>query len=276
MAVVLLVIHEDRPEAVAQADSLAATLAADSHTVVRSDAPGFDGGAVDGELDLVVSLGGDGSILRAVHLLDGRPVPVLGVNHGELGYLTTVEPDDAGAAVGRTLAGDHDIEERMMLRIEVRRADGSPLVVDHALNEVVLARAAASQTVRVGVSLDGEFLTSYAADGLIAATPTGSTAYAFSARGPIVDPVHRAIQLTPVSPHMLFDRTMVLDPSTEVGMEVLGHREATCSVDGRELVVLSGGDTVVCTVADRMARLVTFGPRDFKHLLVTKFGLEDR
>ena len=276
MAVVLLVIHEDRPEAVAQADSLAATLAADGHTVVRSDAPGFDGGAVDGELDLVVSLGGDGSILRAVHLLDGRPVPVLGVNHGELGYLTTVEPDEAGAAVGRTLAGDHDIEERMMLRIEVRRADGPLLVVDHALNEVVLARTAASQTVRVGVSLDGEFLTSYAADGLIAATPTGSTAYAFSARGPIVDPVHRAIQLTPVSPHMLFDRTMVLDPSTEVGMEVLGHREATCSVDGRELVVLSGGDTVVCTVADRMARLVTFGPRDFKHLLVTKFGLEDR
>ena len=278
MAVVLLVIHEDRPEAVAQADSLAATLAADGHTVVRSDAPGFDGGAVDGELDLVVSLGGDGSILRAVHLLDGRPVPVLGVNHGELGYLTAVEPDEAGAAVGRTLTGDHDIEERMMLRIEVRRADGSPprRVVDHALNEVVLARTAASQTVRVGVSLDGEFLTSYAADGLIAATPTGSTAYAFSARGPIVDPVHRAIQLTPVSPHMLFDRTMVLDPSTEVGMEVLGHREATCSVDGRELVVLGGGDTVVCTVADRMARLVTFGPRDFKHLLVTKFGLEDR
>ena len=276
MAVVLLVIHEDRPEAVAQADSLAATLAADGHTVVRSDAPGFDGGAVDGELDLVVSLGGDWSILRAVHLLDGRPVPVLGVNHGELGDLTAVEPDEAGAAVGRTLAGDHDIEERMMLRIEVRRADGSPLVVDHALNEVVLARTAASQTVRVGVSLDGEFLTSYAADGLIAATPTGSTADAVSARGPIVDPVHRAIQLTPVSPHMLFDRTMVLDPSTEVGMEVLGHREATCSVDGRELVVLGGGETVVCAVADRMARLVTFGPRDFKHLLATKFGLEDR
>ena len=178
--------------------------------------------------------------------------------------------------MGRTLAGDHDIEERMMLRIEVRRADGSSGVVDHALNEVVVARTAASQTVRLGVSLDGEFLTSYAADGLIAATPTRSTAYAFSARGPIVDPVHRAIQLTPVSPHMLFDRTMVLDPSTEVGMEVLGHREATCSVDGRELVVLGGGDMVVCTVADRVARLVTFGPRDFKLLLATKFGLEDR
>jgi NAD+ kinase len=211
-----------------------------------------------------------------VHLLDGHRAPVLGVNHGELGYLTAVEPDDAGAAVGRTLAGDHDIEERMMLRIEVRRADGTPVIVDHALNEVVVARTAASQTVRLGVSLDGEFLTSYAADGLIAATPTGSTAYAFSARGPIVDPVHRAIQLTPVSPHMLFDRTMVLDPSTEVSMVVLGQREATCSVDGRELVVLGEGDSVVCTVADRVARLVTFGPRDFKHLLATKFGLEDR
>ena len=214
MAVVLLVVHEDRPEAVAQADSLAATLTAQGHSVVRSDAAGFDGSAPVGDLDLVVSLGGDGSILRAVHLLDGHRAPVLGVNHGELGYLTAVEPDDAGAAVGRTLAGDHDIEERMMLRIEVRRADGTPVIVDHALNEVVVARTAASQTVRLGVSLDGEFLTSYAADGLIAATPTGSTAYAFSARGPIVDPVHRAIQLTPVSPHMLFDRTMVLDPST--------------------------------------------------------------
>ena len=276
MAVVLLVVHEDRPEAVAQADSLAGTLADGGHRVVRSDAAGFDGNAPVSDLDLVVSLGGDGSILRAVHLLDGHPAPVLGVNHGELGYLTAVEPDEAGAAVGRTLAGDHDIEERMMLRIEVRRADGSPGVVDHALNEVVVARTAASQTVRLGVSLDGEFLTSYAADGLIAATPTGSTAYAFSARGPIVDPVHRAIQLTPVSPHMLFDRTMVLDPSTEVGMEVLGQREATCSVDGRELVVLGGGDMVVCTVADRVARLVTFGPRDFKLLLATKFGLEDR
>ena len=157
----------------------------------------------------------------------------------------------------------------------------APEVVDHALNEVVVERRATDgapggQTVRVGVSLDGESFTSYAADGLIAATPTGSTAYAFSARGPIVDPLHRAIQLTPVSPHMLFDRTLVLEPSTEVGLEVLGPRAATCTVDGRPVADLSEGDRVVCTAAERVARLVTFGPRDLRGLLVNRFGLADR
>ena len=282
MALVVLVVHEDRPEAVAQADVLADALVADGHRVDRSDDLGFVAAGLDDATDLVVSLGGDGSILRAVDLLDGRPAPVLGVNHGELGYLTTVEPDDAHASVDRVLAGEHDLEERMMLRVEVYRAGdldyarGVPEVVAHALNEAVVERSAGGQTVRVGVSLDGESFTSYAAGGLIAATPTGSTAYAFSARGPIVDPLHRAIQLTPVSPHMLFDRTLILDPSTEVGMEVLGHRAATCTVDGRWVADLGGGDRVVCTAAGRVARLVTFGPRDLRGLLVNRFGLADR
>ena len=277
MALVVLVVHEDRPEAVAQADALADALVADGHRVDRSDGPGFAGSEMDDATDLVVSLGGDGSILRAIGLLDGRSAPVLGVNHGELGYLTTVEPADAHASVIRVLAGEHDLEERMMLRVEVyRAADSVAEVVDHALNEVVVERSAGGQTVRVGVSLDGESFTSYAADGLIAATPTGSTAYAFSARGPIVDPLHRAIQLTPVSPHMLFDRTLVLEPSTEVAMEVLGRRAATCTVDGRSVADLAGGDRVVCTAADRVARLVTFGPRDLRGLLVNRFGLADR
>ncbi|MEE2768543.1 MAG: NAD(+)/NADH kinase [Actinomycetota bacterium] len=221
-------------------------------------------------------MGGDGSILRAVHLLDGRSVPVLGVNFGHLGYLTNVEPTEAFDAVNRVLVGDHDLEERMMLRVAIDRSDGSAEVLDYALNEVVVERAASSQTIRVGVSLDGSFFTSYAADGLLLATPTGSTAYAFSARGPIVDARHRSIQLTPVSAHMLFDRTLVLDPSTEVLLEILGDRSATCRVDGRKLGPLCEGDRVVCTASDRVAHLVTFGKRDFLQLLKTKFGLEDR
>jgi len=283
MALVVLVVHEDRPEAVAQADALAAALIDDSHQVERSDDPRFVADGLDDATDLVVSLGGDGSILRAVDLLAGRRSPILGVNHGELGYLTTVEPTEAYPSVVRALAGDHDLEERMMLRVEVQRKVGGGVteVVAHALNEAVVERRATDgeaggQTVRVGVTLDGEPFTSYAADGLIAATPTGSTAYAFSARGPIVDPLHRSIQLTPVSPHMLFDRTLVLDPSTEVGIEVLGPRAATCTVDGRSVADLAGGDRVVCTAAERVARLVTFGPRDLRGLLVDRFGLADR
>ena len=137
MAVVGLVIHEDRPEAVAQADALAIGLTGDGHEVVRSDGSGFDRESFTGELDLVVSLGGDGSILRAVDLLDGRPVPVLGVNHGELGYLTTDEPAEAQAAAFRPVVGDRFLPERMMLRIEIRRSGGSSATGVHALNEGV-------------------------------------------------------------------------------------------------------------------------------------------
>ncbi|HCV36290.1 MAG TPA: NAD kinase [Acidimicrobiaceae bacterium] len=275
MAVVGLVVHEDREAAVEQADVLAARLGDEGHEIRRSGEEGFGTGGV-GDLDLVVSLGGDGSILRAVSLLDGGAVPVLGVNFGHLGYLTAVEPEDAVAAVASTLAGDHGIEERMMLQVELQRPDGTCVAIDHALNEVVVERTAASQTVRLGVWLDGDFFTSYAADGIVVATPTGSTAYAFSARGPIVDALHRSIQVTPVSPHMLFDRTLVLNPTSEVHLEVLGDRSATGTVDGRSLGGLGPGDQVVCRVSDRVAQLVTFGRRDFEQLLKTKFGLEDR
>ena len=115
------------------------------------------------------------------------------------------------------------------------------------LNEAVLEKSSMGHTARLRVSIDGRFFTSYVADGLIVATPTGSTAYALSARGPIVAPNLWAILLTPVSPHMLFDRTLVLEPSTELRLEVCGGRPATLSVDGQNLVTLADGDAIVCT-----------------------------
>ena len=145
-----------------------------------------------------------------------------------------------------------------------------------AFNEAVLEKTPMGHTVRLAVEVDGEFFTTYAADGLIVATPTGSTAYAFSARGPIVAPTHRALLLTPVSPHMLFDRTLVLEPAATLRVIVQGHRAATLSVDGRNLGELAEGDSIVCTAADRSARLVTSGERDFLQILKSKFGLEDR
>jgi NAD+ kinase len=108
------------------------------------------------------------------------------------------------------------------------------------------------------------------------ATPTGSTAYAFSARGPIVAPTHESIQLTPVSPHMLFDRTLILNPADHLRLEVCGHRTATLSADGQNLGELVAGDAVICTASRHRARLVTFGERDFHAILKAKFGLEDR
>jgi NAD+ kinase len=214
-------------------------------------------------------------MLRTVDLVAADGVPILGVNVGQLGYLTTIEPEDLPAALERFFDGEGRVEERMLLSVTRQPAQGEPTSV-LAFNEAVLEKTPMGHTVRLEVAVDGEFFTTYAADGLIVATPTGSTAYAFSARGPIVAPTHRAVLLTPVSPHMLFDRTLVLDPDAQVRVCVQGHRTATLSVDGRNLGELDEGDAIVCTAAPSAARLVTFGERDFLQILKTKFGLNDR
>jgi len=178
-------------------------------------------------------------------------------------------------ALKRFLAGSYDVEERMLIEVATQSGTVEPTTC-LALNEVVLEKTPMGHTVRLGVTVDGEFFTPYAVDGLIVATPTGSTAYAFSARGPIVAPTHRCLLLTPVSPHMLFDRSLVLDPTAVVRLEVLGQRPATLSVDGRTLATLDVGDAITCTAASVAARLVAFGQRDFLRILKTKFGLSDR
>jgi NAD+ kinase len=160
------------------------------------------------------------------------------------------------------------------------RGGGSASVVESfdgvALNEAVIEKTYGGRTVRLDVSFDGAPFTPYTADGLIVATPTGSTAYAFSARGPIIAPTHRAMLLTPVSPHMLFDRSLVLEPDDHLRIEVAGDRSATLAVDGVIVTELGSGDAVLCTAAPEPARLVTFGPRDFHRILKAKFGLADR
>src|SRR5687768_10632354 len=145
-----------------------------------------------------------------------------------------------------------------------------------ALNEVVIEKEQHGRLVRLDVSINGAFFTTYAADGVIVATPTGSTAYSFSARGPIVSPQHRCLLLTPVSPHMLFDRSLVLDAGEELRFRVEDDRGVALALDGTVRGQLERGDTVTCTGGPRPARIVTFGPRDFHQILKAKFGLADR
>jgi NAD+ kinase len=228
-------------------------------------------------LDVAISLGGDGTILRTIHLLEGRPVPVIGVNFGTLGYLAELDPDALRPALERFLAGDYDVEERMLLDVVVKAPSvGVPEVRTLAFNEAVIEKSVQGRTVRLDVAINGRSFTPYEADGLIVSTPTGSTAYAFSARGPIVAPTHRAILLTPVSPHMLFDRTLVLEPDTCVDVTVASSRRASLTVDGRSTIQLGQGDVVRCVGSEHTARLVTFHPRDFHQILKRKFGLHDR
>lgn len=285
MAEVGLVLHQHRPlvRDVAQravdwltANGHAVRVTVDDADLVEAAAVVPDDGFAPG-LDLVVSLGGDGTMLRAIRLVAADETDVLGINIGHLGYLTEVEPRALESALERYFAGEHSIERRMLVSVAVScLADEGGPRTERALNEAVLEKTAAGHTVRLAVSIDGEYFTTYAADGLIVATPTGSTAYAFSARGPIIDPTHRAMLLTPVSPHMLFDRSLVLEPATMLSVTVADHREATLTIDGRPEGVLREGDSITCTASRRSARLVTFGPRDFHRILKNKFGLNDR
>jgi len=297
MAVVGLVLHHEREQAAELAREAAGWLTERGHEVrlPLRDA-GIAGLSSLGSpeetfargLDVAASLGGDGTVLRTVDMVAAEGVPLIGVNVGQLGYLTEVEPQGLRMALKRFLAGSYAVEERMLLQVTVDApgfeaspdADGRHSSPDArsflALNEAVLEKTPMGHTVRLGVSIDGDTFTPYAADGLIVATPTGSTAYAFSARGPIVEPTHRCLLMTPVSPHMLFDRSLVLAPAARVRIEVVGDRSATLSVDGHNLGTLSRGDAVSCTAAPLSVRFVTFGPRDFLRILKTKFGLSDR
>ncbi len=286
MTDVLLVAHHDRVEAAALARLAATWLGEHGHSawMTPEDAEPLE------LLDLVserrpesaglaLSLGGDGTMLRTVKMLGGSGVPIIGVNIGLLGYLTEVEPPALTAALERwnagSDAGEWRIEERMMLDATLRRA-GASSEMWTALNEAVVEKQEAGHTVRLLVRIDGAPFTSYAADGLIIATPTGSTAYSLSARGPVVSPKHRALLLTPVSPHMLFDRSLVLDPDEQVEIEVIGGRPATLSIDGQSATSLVEGDTVVVRASASVARFVRFGERRFHQILKTKFGLSDR
>ncbi len=227
------------------------------------------------DLDLVVSLGGDGTMLHAVDLVYPAPVPILGVNVGQLGYLTEVERTTLEASMPRLLAGDFAVSERMVLSVQVMSA-GTAGGTWFALNEAALEKKRSGHLIRLDVSINGSAFTTYAADGVIVATPTGTTAYSFSVRGPIASPALRCLVLTPVSPHMLFDRSLVLADGEELGFDVCDDRGVVLTLDGRELGELAAGDRVTCAAAKEPLRLASLRARDFHQVLKAKFDLPDR
>jgi NAD+ kinase len=278
-----LVPHRDRATAHALAKSVAQWLRAhDVDLRVPADLAHPGGlaeygvsptGFTDG-LDLVLALGGDGTMLHAVQTVYPAPVPLIGVNVGHLGYLSELEPDDLDEWLPRLVGGEFKVSERMVLAIDV--ASSSAGGTWFALNEVVLEKPGTGHMIRLDVSINGSTFTSYAADGVIVATPTGTTAYTFSAGGPIVSPAMRCLVLTPLSPHMLFDRSLVLGEHERLDFVVCDERRVALTVDGRELGVLVSGDRVTCRAAADPVRLATLRPRDFHQILKTKFALPDR
>ena len=285
MAVVAVVPHHGRKAALDLAAEAGSWLRERGHEV-RVPAEDADEDRLSGwswpahdlatGLDLAIALGGDGTMLRTVDLVSHSDVPVIGVNVGRLGYLTEVDPAGMGRALEDWFAGRFTIEDRMTLSVEVHRAGFAEPARHTALNEAVVEKTVSGHTVHLAMSInEAPFLTT-AADGLIVSTPTGSTAYNFSARGPIVSPRLRGIVVTPVSPHTLFDRSLVLDDGESVRLEVLDGRVAALVVDGRSLGDLASGDALVCRAGEHDARFVRFQARDFHQILKAKFSLTDR
>jgi NAD+ kinase len=203
--------------------------------------------------DLVIALGGDGTMLRMAHACTGESIPVLGVNLGHLGFLAELGREDWQPGLERVLAGQYWVELRMMLHVEQERG-GKVIGSWMVLNECAVTRGGTMRIIQLEAEIDGQPLTTYAADGLIAATPTGSTAYALAAGGPILPPELRNILLVPVAPHLSVDRAVVLPEGAEVRITIHADSPVILSCDGRSPEEVRDGDCVRARAAEESAR----------------------
>jgi NAD+ kinase len=223
-------------------------------------------------LDLLLSVVGDGTLLRAARLANEADVPLLGVKVGRLGFLTEVEPAEAEDLLSEILEGEMVVEERMAI---VARPTGAPWYEQEwALNEMIVEKTARHRLVTLAAVVAEEHISTFSADGVIVATPTGSTAYSFSARGPVVSPRLRCLVITPVSPHTVWDRTIVVAPEEGVTLRVLGDEPGLLSADGRPGLELPVGSEVRIEPATTPVRLVRRrNSASFFALLREKFSL---
>jgi NAD+ kinase len=228
------------------------------------------------DLDLLLTLGGDGTLLRGARLVAPHGVPVLGVNLGHLGFLTSIGPAELEHGLEQLMAGQTQFDERMVLEVWAERADGTIRSRSLALNDAVLHRGGVARMIRMAVHAHGEEVGTYSADGIILATPTGSTAYSLSAGGPIVAPVVDCIIATPICPHTLAVRPLILSASETVTVEVLSPtEELILTIDGQESANLIPGDRLVARRTPVPLRLVRFPGQTFFSTLRRKLRWGD-
>lgn len=285
---ILLVAHPRRPEALAVAKGVVERLTAlgievsvqadEARALDLTDATRVHVPAeqylVEG-CDLVLVLGGDGTILRGAEFARRLDVPLLGINLGHIGFLAEAEREDLDATVEHIAARDYRVDERMTLHVDVRH-DGELVASSWALNEVSVEKAARERMLHVVVEVDHRPLSSWGCDGVIMSTPTGSTAYAFSAGGPVVWPQVEAFLLVPNSAHTLFARPLVLGPDSHVAIEIKSQSEGTGILwcDGRRHVDLPQGARIEVRRGWRPIRLARLNDAPFTDRLVAKFDLD--
>jgi NAD+ kinase len=280
-----LVVHSGRDGAVKTAIAVAERLEDRGVEVVavadpfdsRSEPTDLGIDSLDAEafaagLDLALSVGGDGTLLRAAHLCRDAQVPILGLNLGRLGFLTEVEPDDLDDVFDAVVGGRFTIEERSTL--QVRTEAGNSPVDGWALNEVSVEKTARQRVLLMSLHVNGRFFARVPADAVVVASPTGSTAYAFSAGGPILSPAVRATLVTPVAPHSAFGRSLVLAEDEEIRVEIHADQEpAVVSCDGRPPTTVPAGSSVYVRGGGPPVKLAHVAPRDFYGRVRMKFGL---
>lgn len=254
--------------------------ASDDFAALSARVPGADVRELNGDdgrdCELVVVFGGDGNILRAAEWALPRQVPVLGVNLGHVGFLAELESSQVGALIEHVALRDYVVEERMTIDTVVHAERGGEVVWrSFAINEVSVEKLSRERMIEVLVRLDDRPLSRWATDGVLVATPTGSTAYAFSARGPVIWPDLSALLLVPLSAHALFASPLVLGPKTVVSIEVLpgGGPGGVVWCDGRRSTDVVGGMEIVATVGAHRLRLARTSEQPFVNRLVRKFGL---
>ncbi|HEX3534273.1 MAG TPA: NAD(+)/NADH kinase [Gemmatimonadaceae bacterium] len=225
------------------------------------------------QLDGLVTLGGDGTLLRGARFLDGRDIPILGVNLGRLGFLTSCQSEDFEAALRNLASGDYVAQPRMALNARVIDQAGQPRKQWRALNDFVLHKGGFARVVRLNVFVDDESIGTYAADGIVISTPTGSTAYSLSAGGPVVVPTLESIVLTPISPHTLAIRSLVIPADAEVTVEANeSPTEMLVTVDGQVGTSFVKGEKLKIRKADSPVRIVRFPGATFFERMRVKLG----
>jgi len=228
--------------------------------------------------DLVVVLGGDGTLIHAARILGARAVPILGINMGSLGFMTEVPQSELYPALELVLAGKATVSSRMKLRVHLHRggSDAAPELDGEVLNDAVIAKGALSPMSELDASFGGSYVTTYKADGVIIATPTGSTAYSLGANGPIVYPTMQGVIVTPICPHTLTQRPIVVPDDQVINVVLLNRASVYLSLDGQTGVPLSRGDRVQVKQSSNRVLLVRNPQLDFFGILRAKLRWGER
>jgi NAD+ kinase len=252
------------------------TVLLDTTAATMLDEPGgFQKTQLAGKADVLLVLGGDGTILSAARLAADRSIPILGVNMGGLGFLTEVRLDNLYASLDRVFTNDFVLDERLMLQTHVHR-HGETVAKGIVLNDVVISKGTLARMIELKIAIQGQFVTNLRADGLIAGTPTGSTAYSLSAGGPIINPAVHALILTPISPHTLTHRPLIVPGNVEIEITLTSKDDgAMATLDGQVGIAMTQGDTAVIRTSDRRTTLIRFPESHYYEVLREKLKWGD-